>query len=641
MKKILLVILVAVLLIQCKAASNSEFEKMNYAVSLIPVGLRKDAKAVTRIKSTRFEVKDNKYAIRKVLHAVTIFNKDKRDEGVLVLNYDKFHEIEELEGRIYNVNGEQIRDLEDEDIKDYSDFTSFSLYDDSRVRIAEMYHDQFPYTVEYYYEISYNGYLGWPSWYAQPSLDPVQKSNFEVLITQDKNLRYWCNSDSIKPRITKEGDKTLYSWKANNLPELSRDVVGDDIEDITTIVYIAPDEFEIEDRPGNMTSWKSFGSWIYDLYKGKDILPEYAKQEIKSLITPIDGTIKKIKTLYRYMQSKTRYVSIQLGLGGWQPFDAAFVHEKGYGDCKALSNYMTSILREAGIEAYNVLIRSGCYRYPMITEFPSNQFNHVIVCVPVDKDTVWLECTSQTIPFNHIGRDNENRSALLISNDGGTVINTPETSYKDNKQYRKAFVEIALNGNADVKASVTWNGNQQDRVRNSIEDKSPEEIEKWIINSLDVPNLNLKNHTINGMDTPENGITLATNVLIQHYGSVTGKRLFFHPNIMEKRTYVPPIIDERLSPISFYYPYYDVDTVVYSIPKDFEIEMLPPETHIMSSFGEFFSKSELNNDGKIVFTRSSTINKYSIPSNVYSEYRKFFSDIVKADKMQVVLIKKM
>ena len=640
MRKIFILILLSVFITQYLDAKNTGSDKMNYAVSLIPAELRNEAKAVVRLKSVRFEVEDNESAVKKVRFAVTIFNKDKRDEGFLYLYHDKFHEIEELEGTIYDENGSVVRELDDDDIKDFSAYSSYSLYEDSRRRSAELYYDKYPYTVEYYYEISYDGYLDWPDWYAQTSLDPVQKSSFEILLPANKKLRYWCNNDSIKPKITNVDDDVLYSWEMSDLPKLSRDVVGDDIEDVTTIVYTAPDKFEIEDHPGDMTSWNNFGNWIYNLYKGKEVLPETAKQEINSLIKPGDNTIQKIKELYRYMQSRTRYVSIQLGLGGWEPYDATFVHEHGYGDCKALSNYMTAILKEAGINSYYVLIRNGDYRYPMITDFPSNQFNHVIVCVPVEKDTVWLECTSQTMPFNHVGRGSENRHALMITPHGGVVVNTPVSKPEENSQYRKAFVDLSSSGHAKVNASVTWKGNQEDRIRFTIEEKSPEEKRRWVVNSIDVPNLTLKNYAFSGIETPEDSIKLNTDCLIQRYGSVTGSRIFFQPNMMEKRSYIPPKVDERLSPVRFYYPFHDVDTVVYSIPKEYGIEMLPAETHLTTSFGEFISKSELTGGNKIIFTRSLIINEYSIPAESYPEYRQFISEIVKADKMQVVLVKK-
>jgi len=52
-------------------------------------------------------------------------------------------------------------------------------------------------------------------------------------------------------------------------------------------------------------------------------------------------------------------VSIQIGIGGWQPFDASTVQRLSYGDCKALANYMKTLLEAVGLSANYCLVNAG------------------------------------------------------------------------------------------------------------------------------------------------------------------------------------------------------------------------------------------------------------------------------------------
>jgi len=611
-----------------------------YSVDKIPKMLMKDADAVIRMNEIRFEVFDGNNAVKKVKFAATIFKKDGQHLGRLVLWYDKFREINDLEGKIYDSAGEEIRDLEDDNIKDYSAFSGYTFYDDNRVRVSELYHNSFPYTVEFIYTISYDEDFNWPTWYSRTTLDPVEKSRFEAILPENQALRYWSNNDSVKAIIREEGGRKIYEWEINNQIKLPYDAYGDDIEDVASIIQIAPSEFEIEGYHGNMNSWKDFGAWYYSLYKDRMKLSAPVVSEVTALAGSSETEREKIKKVYKFMQSRTRYVNVSLGIGSWQPFDAQYVHSRGYGDCKALSNYMVSLLHAINIKAYPVLINSGDHRLPLITEFPSSQFNHVIVCVPGDKDTVWLECTSQDILFGVIDSDNENRQALMVTPEGGVVVKTPVSHSKQNIQQRNTKVKLTSFGSAAAEIVTGWSGNQQNDILHRIIDATPEERERWILNAYEVPDIKLNNFTFYGIENKMSEIELNVQLVLPRYANASGSRIFFNPNIEERRTYIPKDIQKRYSPIRFEYPYIDIDTIYYSIPKGYSIEMLPEEVSLESSFGKFISTTKPLGDTSIAYTRYLEIETYSIPAGNYSEYRNFFAGVVKSDRGQVVLVKK-
>jgi len=200
------------------------------------------------------------------------------------------------------------------------------------------------------------------------------------------------------------------------------------------------------------------------LNKDRDDLPEATKQKVKELVKNFTTTEQKVKAVYEYLQSKTRYVSIQLGIGGLQPFSASVVDQTGYGDCKALSNYTVAMLKEIGIKGFYTIINAGEGEPEIKTDFPSHQFNHVVVSVPNGKDTLWLECTSQINPFGFQGSFTEDRWALMITEDGGKLVRTINYTPEQNLQSRSAVINLESNGSAKATVKTTYRGIQYESL---------------------------------------------------------------------------------------------------------------------------------------------------------------------------------
>lgn len=606
-----------------------------YRVAAIPADLRVSARAVVRHHLERFNVRGREHATYVVHKAVTVFERDDRRYGELLIWYGRNTDIEDLEGRIYDGEGNEVRRLKDEDILDLPAVDGATFYSDSRVRIARLYHHQYPYTVEFRYEVEYDGFINWPRWYAQRYPDAVEHSRFEV--STPYPLRFWCNSDSVKPVTTARGASTEYVWEARNIPRIPMDLYGD-IEDVTPMVLIAPETFSLEGYSGSMATWSDFGRWYGKLSEGKDNLPADALAEVKALIKSEDGLEARARAVYRYMQSRTRYVSVQLGIGGWQPFDARYVHERGYGDCKALTNYMKALLASAGIDSYPVLVYNGSTRYPMIPEFPSSQFNHVILCVPAGQDSLWLECTSQSLPAGRIGSGNENRHALLVGPEGGVVVRTPASTASQNRQERLATVRLFASGEAEAGIVTTYTGNQGNRVRGNLDGSSAVEQSQWIMTDLQFPHVNLRSFSVQGLTGGSPDVTIETQVSIPRFVNKSGDRIFFRPNLTERIRSAPAAHQNRVSPIRMSYAYEDRDSILYRLPPDFTVEALPETVRQSSAFGSFHSAVTTLGDTAVSYVRHLKIDRTQIPVEDLASYRAFFTAAFHADRAQVVLI---
>jgi transglutaminase-like putative cysteine protease len=631
---------VATLISLLAAVSVAWAGDVRYPVRDIPPGLRGDADAVIRENSTVFEVRDHRRASLTRTIAVTIFNANGRDHGELSLSYDRFHSIRGLEGWIYDEQGALVRELEDADVHDFSDIDGYALFEDSRARTAELYHDRYPYTVLYTYREDYDGYLNWPHWAAQWEKDPVQQTTFEIQVPVHGTLRYWTNADTVKPDVSVDGDTRIVRWSARNLAGLEPEMMEEDIDRRTLNVLLAPAEFQIGDYHGNMSSWKEFGLWNAEVWAGRDMLPGPAVNDVRALLHPGETPRESIGALYRYMQSRTRYVSVQLGIGGWQPFDAAYVHERGYGDCKALSNYMVSLLKQAGLTAYPVLIYSGPGSRLYRKDFPSNQFNHVIVCVPLAKDTVWLECTSQYMPPGHLGWSTENRFGLMITPSGGEPVRTPASTPERNVQRRTGVVGLAAGGAAQAAIDVSYTGDRCDRIREELVRTPVGERDKWLINHMQVQNAALRKSRVQGLEDRDSSVSISTVIALPDYGSVTGTRCFFEPNMLERITGVPREMPARRSPVRFDYPHLVIDSIAYRYSRVYRCEAMPKEVHLESPVGSFRSKTVCRDDSTIVYTRTLEIRGTEFAPSAYGEYRRFMAAIVVADRGQVVLVRK-
>lgn len=617
-----------------------------WPVASIPVDLLEEADAVVRLDETYFEIESKSQAKLRRRLIVTVMNeRGESNHSQMYVNYDKFTKIVNFEGTLYDQYGKSLKRLKNADISNYGYGAFSDDITDARVKIAEFgkKSDPFPYTIEFSYEIRDRNMMFYPTWSpVNDEFTAVETSEFKVKVPAGMTFRYQALNQV--PEVLKSTDKdnaVWYSWAMKNIARVKSEDYALPGMFLYPIVLTAPSEFEIQEYSGNFTNWNDLGKFYYTLNKNRDALPEGTISKVKNLTSNVASNAEKVKLLYEWMQSGTRYVSIQLGIGGWQTIDANTVATKGYGDCKALSNYMIALLKQAGITSYAALIKAGSGK-EIVKDFAASQFNHVIVCVPMDNDTIWLECTSQINAVDYLGTFTGNRHALLVTPDGGKLVRTPAYQAEDNSRIRNAQVKINDLGDAEVKVKTVYKGIQQERHSGVIHSSTLEEQQKWLLSNLSLAGADLEHFVFKKMEAPVATIEESLDLRVRQLVTKTGARFFIKPDFLNKEITLKGGSTKRTGDFFLnpeVYSFTDIDSLTFEVPEKYSKESIPGSVKIESEFGIY--ETEIKEEGsRFHYFRKLSMTGGRFPAENYPAWIDFLRKIRRAERSQIVLIEK-
>ena len=522
-------------------SSNSQSEDL-FSAYTIPVELKEKANAVVRSEKKTIEIISNK-KLKVITHrTTTVFNKNGNRHVNAFEFYDDSRKIDKIEALVYDANGEEIKKIKERDFKDVSAVSDFSIYEDDRVKYLDYNPLEYPYTVEYYSEVTYNSTAFFPSWIP---LDDyyVSIQNAEYKIVNEVGLDLKTKKENFEDyNIT---EVSTNHFKAENIEGIKYEAYTSEIQSIVPLFKATLKEFDMFGVAGINNNWSDFGKWMHDrLLVGTDEISEETKNKVKALTAGVDDKIERAKIIYNYMQNRTRYISVQVGIGGWKPMLADDVDRLGYADCKGLTNYTKALLDAADVSSYYTVVYGGRGIRNIDNDFSSVQGNHVILCLPNENENIFLECTSQTNPFGFIAGFTDDRDVLLVKPDGGEIVHTRVYAADDSVQETKASVFLNDSGGFEAEVQIKTTGYQYN-LHQGIEveserNKNMHYKDYWSnINNLNISTINIENDKENIVYT-EN-VKLSSN----NYISKSGSRLIFEPNMFNRVTDIPPRYKQR------------------------------------------------------------------------------------------------
>ena len=403
-------------------------------------------------------------------------------------------------------------------------------------------------------------------------------------------------------------------------------------------------------------NWNDVAKWMAEIEDPQMTVNDAMAVKVQELTAGATTEFEKIRAISRYVQ-RLQYISIQVGTGrggGYIPHPATEVFAKAYGDCKDKANLMRAMLSLIKIPTYMVSITADDPSFVRPEWASPHQFNHAIIAIKISDATtansvvthpklgrlLIFDATSEHTPLGDLPEDEQGSWALIDHASSDALIQMPVMPAETNRLDRK--IEVALHPDGSIMGSLNEAtvGQKAVRERAKLRELSAPDykrmIEGWI------------SHGASGARTTK--VAPTDDVGAGKFNLNVEFAAPLYAQIMQDRLMVfKPAIIGRLERLSFSegkrFAPYQIDSTAYTenvkikLPAGFTVDELPDPVKLETPFGKYNVAYEVGPD-HVMFTRSLTLNRYTVPAENYGSIRDFFGRVQAAEQAPVVLIRK-
>ncbi len=598
--------------------------------------MSENANSVIRFQNVSIDIVSiDKMKITKT-KVVTVLNEKGLKNVDAFEYYDSSTKVRSIEAKILDAFGNEIKSIKKKDFKDNSVADGFSIYNDNRILYLDYKTVDYPVTIVYNSEIETINTAFIPKWYPiDDYYESVEESKIIINYIPELGFKYK-EKNFNEFTVLKEESENSISFKIENLQAKKYEELSPVFSKVNPSVLFGLDIFSLEGVKGNAKDWDEFSSWIYNnLLKDSDDLSQETIQKVKEIVGEEVDPIKKAKIIYDYLQSKSRYVSVQMGIGGWKPMNASDVDRLGYGDCKALTNYTRVLLKHVGVESFYTLVYAGNDKQNIADDFVSMQGNHAILSIPINEGYTFLECTNTSSPFGYNGDFTDDRDVLIVKKDGGEIVRTKNYNVEKSKQITRGEYKLNENGSISAKMNIVSTGTQYNDKYWLIKEK--EEKKKlyyknrfdWL-NNISFSNLNLINDSAN--------IQFIEELTFNAENYVTeNESIILTLNAFNRNSFSPKRYRNRTNSFEIDRGFMDEDEIFIKLPKNYNADALLNNIVIEEKFGKYEATFELIDTNTIKYNRKFILNNGSFDKNDYESFRIFTDRVSKADNSKIVI----
>jgi len=550
------------------------------------------------------------------------------------IDYDSTYEKVELEyARTIKPDG-SVAEVGSRHIRDVSKYLNFPLYSNARVYIVSFPEITEGAVIEYQVKIHRNQLVNKKDFvmsYPVQANEPIIAGRFNIRLPKDSRLhiktlnsQYNNFGANLRPLIKSAAGYEIYSWEFKNIPQIIPESSMPPDTEINPVIFIS-----------TFDSWQEVYDWWWNLAKDK-IKPDAAvRAKVAELIKNENSQEAKIRAIYNFCAQKIRYVAVEYGQAGYEPHYAADVFRNKYGDCKDQAILLVTMLREAGLGAWPVLISTKDY-YNLNDDFAAILFNHCIAAVSFKGQLVFLDPTAETCAFGDLPADDQARRVLLFQDEGYKIENTPLYPARHNLLRQAIKIKINHDETMEGQRRVFTYGSYDQGQRFWLLYTPPELVEQALKERIQDVSIGAKldRYGVKNLDKLGEPIELDYSFTGPEYFTLAGN-LRIMPQLASVDTGIVAK-DKRRYPLDFNILESKETIFEIEIPRDFELKYLPEAVNKDSRWLDFKVGYKVDNN-KIIFTQSVELKKRNVSLGEYREFKNFFEDLARRVKQRIVL----
>jgi hypothetical protein len=586
-----------------------------------------------------------------VRRAYKILRPEGRERGIVGVDFSPGKKITSLHGWCIPAQGKDY-EVKEKDALETSAGEGYEVFSDVKGKVLRIPAPDPGNVVGYEYETEEQPFWLQDEWDFQ-GLDPVRESHYSLQLPAGWVFKSaWISHPEVKP----DENGGQLRWTVKDVSGIRKERDMPPWQGLAGQMIVSFFPSGRSSRKHEFANWEDMGVWYAGLVRDRSTASDPIKQEVASLTVGKTGTVQKMRAIALFLQHDIRYVAIQLGIGGFQPHAAPDVFAHRYGDCKDKATLMQTMLREIGVDSYLVIINTE--RGSVAQDSPAhNAFNHAILAIRLPEDVkdgslvavmkhpklgrlLFFDPTNEVTPFGEIGGYLQDNYGLLVTADGGELVELPKQPSAMNSIQRVAKLTLDLKGTLSGDVVETRVGDQawRERSRLRLVTSSKDRIkpiEDLLGGSL--ANFQIAKASLVNFDQTDRPFGFEYSFQSSNYAKAAGNLLLVRPRVLGvKALGLLETKETRKFPVEFEGPLHDTDSYDITLPTGYVVDELPSPMDADYSFASYHSKAVAN--GNVLhYERSLEIKELSVPVEKVEQLKKFYRMIATDERNTAVL----